>query len=151
MSRRSKKPKAPAYKPVPQTTVADATKSATTMMDKQSGIIGALLDPLVSRAESVMDSNPGLLNFMEKTGQAKGKVDDALTGPGSLLAQIDEALGFERNPEPSPQPGAVGANPQGLTPEQLAQLQNNGVMNGTYNFGGTPYNINDDMRNRFNR
>lgn len=151
MSRKSKKKSSSntSYTPVPRVTQGQLDKSLSGLQERQGGFITSLLGPLIERGESAMASNPGLTNFMDKVGSAKSSVDNALAGPGSLLDQLDQAIGFERNPQPT-QP--TQPNPYGLTPEQLEQMSKYGGVNGQYpTTPSTPYNINNDMRKRFNR
>jgi len=153
-SRSKKKSGSSGYQAVPRTTQAQADRSLSGIMDKQSGLVGSLLGALVDRGEAAMASNPGLMNFMDQVGQAKDKVGDVVTGafskPKSLFDELGETLGFAQKEE-EPETDVSQPNPYGLTPEQLRQMGQYGSVNGTYNFNGTPYNINDDMRNRFNR
>lgn len=134
------------YKAVPQATQAQADKTLDGIMGKQSSMLTSLLGPLVERGEAMMANNPGFTNFMDKVGQGKDKMDNALLGPGSLLSQLDDALGIERNP----QEGVAAPNPNGLTPEQLAQMGKYGGVNGVYPTGQeAPFDINNHMRNHF--
>ena len=147
MSRRSKKKSSGSgYKAVPQATQAQANKTLDGLMGKQSSLLTSLLGPLVERGEAMMANNPGYLNFMDKVGQGKDKMDNALLGPGSLLSQLDDVLGIERNP----QEDVAAPNPHGLTPEQLAQMGKYGGVNGAYPTDReAPFDINNYMRNQF--
>jgi hypothetical protein len=148
-SKKKKSSSSPAYTPVPRVTQGQLDQSLSGLQQSQEGFIGKLLGPLIARGESAMASNPGLTNFMDKVGSAKDSMDNALLGPGSLLSQFDEAIGYERNPQPEE---PAQPNPYGLTPEQLAQLSKYGGVNGKYpTTPSTPYNINNDMRKRFHR
>jgi hypothetical protein len=147
MSRKSKsKGGSTGYKAVPQATQEQADKALGGIMDKQSSFLTSLLGPLVERGEAMMAENPGFTNFTNKVGETKDKVDNALLGPGSLLSQLDDALGIERNP----QPDVAAPNPHGLTPEQLAQMGRYGGVNGAYPTGQeAPFDVNNYMRNQF--
>ena len=145
MSRRSKSSSG-GYKAVPQATQAQADKTLDGIMGKQSSLLTSLLGPLVERGEAMMAENPGFRNFTDKVGQTRDKVDNALLGPGSLLSQLDEVLGIERNP----QQDVAEPNPNGLTPDQLAQMGKYGGVNGVYPTGQeAPFDINNYMRNQF--
>lgn len=133
------------YKAVGKATQAGANSALSGLMDKQSGLMGEILAPMMAMGQSTMDNNPGLKNFMGKVGQTKAGVDDFFTGADSMLAKMDNFFGVERE---KPEEEAAAANPNGLTDEQIAQIRRSGW--GGYNIN-TPYSINNDMRNRFNR
>jgi hypothetical protein len=144
-SKSKKKSGSGGYKAVPTTTQAQADRSLSGIMDKQTGIVGSLLGSLVDRGEAVMANNPGLTNFMNQVGSVTDKVNGAIAGPKSLFDELGENLGFKQKEEAAPDPVA---NPNGLTDEQIAQIRRSGW--GGFNTNA-PYNINNDMRNRFNR
>ena len=133
------------YNPVPRTNQGQATQALNGVMDKQAGFIGQVLGPLIANGEQAMASNPGLTNFMKNVGQKKEQVDNFFTGPNSALARMDDLFGVERE---GATPAAQAPQVNGLTDEQIAQIQRSGY--GNFNIN-QPYNINDDMRNRFNR
>jgi hypothetical protein len=129
------------YQAVGKATQAGASKALGGLMEKQSGFLGQMLGPLVEHGQAMMANNPGLQNFVSKMGTAPGQ---------KQFDDLGLLLGLKRPEEEAAAPAAAPANPNGLTDEQLAQLQRSGFGYGNFNIN-TPYNINDDMRNRFNR
>ena len=133
------------YNPVQRIGQSQATNALNGVMDKQAGFMGQVLGPLIAQGEQAMANNPGLTNFMDKVGQKKEGMDNFFTGPDSMLARLDKVFGVEREGA-TPVEQAPPVN--GMTDEQMAQLQRSGF--GNFNIN-QPYNINNDMRNRFNR
>ena len=129
------------YKAVGKATQAGADAALGGIMDKQAGFMGSVLGPLVQHGQQMMANNPGFQNFVSKVGKAPGQ---------SQFDDLGLLLGLKQPEEEEDTPSATTANPNGLTDEQLAQLQRSGFGYGNFNVN-TPYNINDDMRNRFNR
>jgi hypothetical protein len=160
MSRKSKsKGGSTGYKAVPQATQEQADKALGGIMDKQSSFLTSLLGPLVERGEAMMAENPGFKNFTDKVGQTKDKVDNALLGPGSLLSQLDDALGIERNPQPdvaAPNPATPFDRREAMSLGQpldssgvFANGQNQDYINSLRKDGQAPFDINNYMRNQF--
>jgi hypothetical protein len=146
MGGRSKKSSRSSYVPVQKTTQKDAMGALNGLMGQQVGVVGAVLDQLIPRGEAMMGNNPGLHNFMRKVGQKKSDFDGYLqAGPGGLLEKMDSILGIDRGGD-----AAVKDNPLGLTDEQIAQMGKYQVNNPSYDYN-SPFNINDHMRNQFNK
>lgn len=145
MGGRSKsKNKAPSVK---QVTQKDATNALNGLMGQQIGIIGTVLDTLIPRGEAMMGANPGLANFMDKAGQKRDEFQEYLNTPASsLLGKLDGLLGIDRSAGKT----SVKDNPMGLTDDQIAQMAKYQTNQPNYDYS-SPYNINDDMRQRFNR
>ena len=127
------------YTPVARSTQGQANSALSGIMDKQSGFLGNILGPLVQHGQQMMADNPGLQNFMSKVGTAPGQ---------SQFDDLGLLLGLKQPEEE--EATSAPATPQGLTDEQIARLRQSGFGYGNFNVN-QPYNINDDMRNRFNR
>ena len=165
MSNRSKKSSggSSGYKAVPKATQEQADKALDGVMGKQTSLLTSLLGPLVERGEAMMADNPGFKNFTDKVGQTKDKVDNALLGPGSLLSQLDDALGIERNPQedvaagqPQQVPNTGAKWGDGFTLGQpmdssgaFANGQNQEYIDALAKNGQAPFDINNYMRNHF--
>ena len=144
--RSKKKSSSSSYNPVKKVTQSDAMGALNGLMGQQVGVVGAVLDELIPRGEAMLGNNPGLHNFMRRVGQKKSDFDGYMNaGPGNILKKMDEILGIERGTNT-----AVKDNPLGLTDEQIAQMGKYQVNNPSYDYS-SPFNINDYMRNQFNK
>ena len=135
------------YKAVPMATQAQANKQLDGLLGKQLGFVGNVLSTLIPRGEEWMEGRPGIQNFMKKTNQLKDGIESIADKPRSLF---DELLGIDRTEGDAKKDTKQATNEYGLTPEQLAMMQKYSDPGSGYNYSGQ-YNINDDMRNRFNR
>ena len=134
------------YKAVPMATQGQANKQLDSLMGTQLGFVGNVLNTLIPRGEEWMEGRPGIQNFMKKTNQLKDGIEGIADKPRSLF---DELLGIDRT-KADQKDTKQATNEYGLTPEQLEWMQKYSNDGGNYNYG-KQYNINDDMRNRFNR
>jgi hypothetical protein len=96
-----------------------------------------------------MENSPGIQNFMKKTNTLKDGIENLGEKPKSIFDFLGESLGFDVDKD-NPESTQDALNQFGLTKEQLARMQQYSSPDSPYNFTGQ-FNINDDMRRRFNR
>lgn len=112
-----------AMQKLPPVSAKDSGNMYNSMLGGQLGIIGELLGPLIQGGQQMMQSNPGLANFMANTGQQVQQMEQPqwLTD----FSAAAKGLGQQMNTQAAQPPAVEPKQPpyfSRLSPEQQAAL-----------------------------